>query len=80
MKCYGFGWEWHKPLPVNSKTNEFTKKWNLHWNAINICYLSHSEYLWYKILMSEQIWYFWPQELPVEHMVVLQSNKNTWEK
>ena len=22
----------------------------------------------------------WPQELPVEHMVVLQSNKNTWEK
>ena len=20
----------------------------------------------------------WPQELPMEHMVVLQSNKNTW--
>ena len=23
---------------------------------------------------------YWPQELPVEHMVVLQSNKNTWQK
>ena len=22
----------------------------------------------------------WPQELPVEHMVALQNNKNTWEK
>ena len=22
----------------------------------------------------------WPQELPVKHTVVLQSNKNTWEK
>ena len=22
----------------------------------------------------------WPQELPMEHMVVLQSNNNTWEK
>ena len=30
MKEYGIGWEWHMSLPVNSKTYEFTKKWNLH--------------------------------------------------
>ena len=48
MKYYGFGWEWHISLPVNSKTYEFTKiDKNVKYALECIEHLVLSHYWWY---------------------------------
>ena len=71
-------------LPVNSKFTKIDK---------NVKYaLEYNEHLVFKSFLVTMIQNInvrthlvfvgtgWPQELPVEHMVVAINDKNTWEK
>ena len=82
LKC--IEWEWHKSLPVNGENlwnYQFRQKCEIYtemqWTfGIQAILDTINQLSWHLITFGKS----WPQELPVEHTVVLQNNKNTWER
>ena len=68
------GWEWLKSLPLNSKTYEITKIWNLSINAVNVWHSTNYHDIWSHLVLVGHRNSLWITRKQLKYMELLSNN------